>query len=63
VACTGGELGGANAAGDVTGWTLDHFAKLTRNDRAVVSSWNSAVFAAGTVQTRPDHIWLVFLNV
>jgi len=37
-----------NAAGDITGWTLDHFAKLTRNDRALVSSWNSAVFAAGS---------------
>ncbi len=37
-----------NAIGEITGMTLDHFAKLFANKDALRSLWNSLVFAAGS---------------
>lgn len=37
-----------NALGEITGFTLSHFAKLGTEKNALVSLWNSLVFAAGS---------------
>jgi len=37
-----------NAIGNVTGWTFAHFRKLVTSRDALISIWNSLVFAAGS---------------
>lgn len=37
-----------DAIGEITGFTLEHFAKLGTDKNAVASLWNSLVFAAGS---------------
>src|SRR5689334_12288663 len=37
-----------NAAGDITGWTLRHFTKLVSDRNALLSFWNTLVFAIGS---------------
>ena len=37
-----------DAAGDVTGWTFEHFRKLVTDRDALRSVWNTLVFATGS---------------
>jgi iron(III) transport system permease protein len=37
-----------NAAGDITGWTFRHFSKLVSDRNALLSFWNTLVFAIGS---------------
>src|SRR4051795_5206369 len=37
-----------NAAGDITGWTFRHFAKLVSDRNALLSFWNTVAFATGS---------------
>jgi iron(III) transport system permease protein len=37
-----------NAAGDITGWTFGHFTKLMSDRNALLSFWNTLVFAIGS---------------